>query len=88
MYYGGAFMITLRLDPKLEQQVSHTAKHLGLSKSELIRKSLVDYIEKIEKQSPWESGQDLFGKYSSGRSDLSSNRKELLKDKIRAKRNG
>lgn len=79
-------MITLRLDPNLEQKVSHTAKHLGLSKSELIRKSLVSYIEKVEKKSPWESGQDLFGKYASGRNDLSSNRKQLLKDKIKAKR--
>lgn len=79
-------MITIRLDPKLEQQVSYTAKYLGLSKSELIRKSLVDYIEKIGKQNAWESGQDLFGKYASGRNDLSSSRKEILKDKIRAKR--
>lgn len=79
-------MITLRLDPQLEQQVSHTAKHLGLSKSEFIRKSLIDYIEKLGKQNAWEAGQDLFGKYASGRRDLSLNRKEILKDKIRAKR--
>ncbi len=79
-------MITLRLDPKLEQQVSRTAKYFGLSKSELIRKSLVDYIEKLEKQNPWELGQDLFGKYSSGQNELSLNRKEFLKDKLRAKR--
>jgi hypothetical protein len=79
-------MITLRLDPKLEQQVSQTAKYLGLSKSELIRKSLVDYIERLGEQNAWELGQDLFGKYFSGRNDLSSNRKEILKDKIRMKR--
>ncbi len=79
-------MITLRLDPKLEQQVSHVAKSLGLSKSELIRKSLVNYIENIEKKSPWEAGHDLFGKYASGRDDLSSNRKKILKAKIKAKR--
>ena len=79
-------MITLRLDPKLEQQVIQEAKNLGLSKSEFIRKSLVDYIEKIGKQNAWESGQDLFGKYASGRNDLSSSRKELLKDKIRKNR--
>ncbi len=79
-------MITLRLDPKLEQQVNHTAKNLGLTKSELIRKSLVEYIDKLGKQNAWESGRDLFGKYSSGRNDLSSNRKELLQEKIRMKR--
>ena len=52
-------MITLRLGPELELQVSYTAKYLGLSKSELIRKSLVDYIEKIGKQNAWELGQDF-----------------------------
>ncbi len=79
-------MITLRLDPKLEQKISHTAKNLGLSKSELVRKSLVEYISKLEKQNAWEAGQDLFGRYSSGRDDLSSNRKELLKKKLVTKR--
>jgi len=79
-------MITLRLDSQLEQKVNHTAKNLGLSKSELIRKSLVEYIDKANKQNAWQAGQDLFGKYESGREDLSSNRKEILKSKLRAKR--
>lgn len=35
-------MITVRLDPELEQRVTFAAKILGLSKSELIRRSLVD----------------------------------------------
>lgn len=78
-------MITLRLDPDLEQKLLHAARHLGLSKSELIRQSLVSYIEQVEKQGAWATGQDLFGKYASGRSDLSCSRKQLLKDKIKAK---
>jgi len=79
-------MITLRLDPQLEEKVNHTAKNLGLSKSELIRKSLVEYIDKAAKQNAWMAGQDLFGKYASGRGDLSSNRKELLQSQLKAKR--
>lgn len=79
-------MITLRLDPQLDQIVTDTAKHLGVTKSELVRTSLVEYIGKLNKQNGWETGQDLFGKYASGRDDLSSKRKELLKEKIRAKR--
>lgn len=86
MYYGGAEMITLRLDPNLDQIVSNTAKNLGLSKSELVRKSLIEYIGKINNQNAWEVGKDLFGKYESGRSNLSSQRKTILKEKIRAKR--
>jgi len=79
-------MITLRLDPILEQKINNVAKHLGLSKSELVRKSLVEYIGKINKQNAWEAGQDLFGKYASGNGNLSANRKEILKEKLRTKR--
>ena len=79
-------MITLRLDPNLDQIVSNTAKNLGLTKSELVRKSLVEYIGKLNKQNAWEAGKDLFGRYASGKNDLSANRKALLKEKIQAKR--
>ena len=79
-------MITLRLDPKLDKIVSNTAKNLGLTKSELVRKSLVDYIGKLSNHNAWDIGKDLFGKYASGREDLSSNRKTLLKEKLKAKR--
>ncbi|WP_254048080.1 ribbon-helix-helix protein, CopG family [Synechococcus sp. BDU 130192] len=79
-------MITLRLDPDLDKIVSNTAKNLGITKSELIRKSLVEYIHNLDQQSAWKTGKDLFGKYSSGRDDLSSCRKMLLKEKLKAKR--
>jgi len=79
-------MITLRLDPKLEQDINNTAKILGLSKSELIRRSIHDYIGKLSKQNAWEIGEELFGKYSSGLSNLATDRKELIKNKIKAKR--
>ena len=79
-------MVTLRLDAKLEQAINKTAKNLGLSKSELIRKSIYDYLGRLSKQNAWEVGEALFGKYSSGLSNLSINRKELIKRKIKAKR--
>lgn len=80
-------MITLRLDPKLEQSLNHAAKNFGLTKSELIRRSIQEYLRKVSRQNPWELGKDLFGKYSSGLGNLSSDRKKILKKKIRAKRN-
>ena len=79
-------MITLRLDSKLEQSINNTAKILGLTKSELIRKSINEYLDKLELPSAWETGKDLFGKYSSGLGNLSTNRKELFKNKIKVKR--
>ena len=80
-------MITLRLDSKLEQTIDNTAKYLGMTKSELIRRSIQEYLNKIPNQTPWDLGKDLFGKYSSGNKDLSAKRKKLLKRKIRAKSN-
>ncbi len=79
-------MITLRLDSKLEQSINNTAKNLGLTKSELIRKSISEYLGKLESPDAWETGKTLFGKYSSGLGNLSADRKKLLKYKIKAKR--
>ena len=79
-------MITLRLDPTLEQAINNTAQNLGLTKSELIRKSILEYLSKLGKANAWEVGQDLFGKYSSGLSNLSIERKAIVKKRIRAKR--
>ena len=79
-------MITLRLDSKIEQDLNNTAKNLGITKSELIRKSIVEYLNKLDTANAWDVGQDLFGKYSSGLKNLSTDRKEVVKEKIRAKR--
>ena len=79
-------MITLRLDQKLEQRINNTAKNLGLTKSELIRQSVTEYLNKLKQPNAWEIGEELFGKYASGQGELSSKRKELVKKKIRAKR--
>ena len=79
-------MITLRLDPQLDQLLKNTAENMGLSKSELIRRSILDYIGRLKTPNAWDVGQDLFGKHASGHNDLSVRRKELIKDKIRAKR--
>ncbi len=79
-------MITLRLDPKLEQTINNVAHQMGISKSELIRKSITEFIVKLEKPSPWELGNIVFGKYASEHDNLSTNRKVLVKQKIKAKK--
>ncbi len=78
-------MITLRLDPLLERSVKTAAEQLGISKSELIRESIAEYIAKLDKPSAWELGGDVFGKHASGSGDLSRNRKSLIKNKIKQK---
>ncbi len=77
-------MVTIRLDPELEDSIQRTAELLGISKSELIRKSVADYLSKLSKPSPWELGKEYFGKYASGQTNLSADRKFLLKKKILA----
>ena len=80
-------MLTLRLSSELEKRLNNLAEVLGIPKSEIVRKSLKAYLNKIEQNNAWQAGKDLFGKYSSGRSDLSENRKSILKQKLQEKRN-
>ena len=79
-------MITLRLDPKLEQTIKNVAGQMGVSKSELVRKSITEFIRNLDKPTPWELGNDIFGKYESTSESLSRDRKMLVKGKIQAKR--
>jgi len=79
-------MITLRLDPLLEEEINTVAKNLGLTKSGLVRESILEYLDKQKSPNAWDIGQDLFGKYASGINHRSVDRKKLLKEKIRAKR--
>ena len=79
-------MITLRLDSKLEKNINDSARLLGVSKSELIRKSIEEYLKKFDKPNAWESGKEYFGKYASGVNNLSKDRKAIFKEKIKAKR--
>jgi len=76
-------MITVRLRPELEKALEVTAKRFGITKSELIRRSIKDYLKKLDKEpSAWELGKDLFGKYSSGKGNLSVDKKKILKQKL------
>ena len=75
-------MITLRLNPTLEKTVQKTADAFGISKSELVRESIMNYLETLKKPSAWELGADLFGRYASQDGTRSKNRKDLIRQKI------
>ena len=51
-------MITLRLDSVLENTVSTTAKNLGMTKSDLIRQSIIEYLDKLESPDAFILGKD------------------------------
>lgn len=75
-------MITLRLNPTLEKNVQKAADAFGISKSDLVRKSIINYLETLKKPTPWELGADLFGQHSSQDGNRSKDRKELVRQKI------
>lgn len=87
----GPNMISIRLDTSLESELNFFSDHMHLSKSQIIKDSLMLYFEMLKKETaqktPYELGSELFGKYASGRSDLSSIYKEKLKEKLHAKNN-
>jgi metal-responsive CopG/Arc/MetJ family transcriptional regulator len=84
-------MISVRLDNSLENELNHIAQEQQISKSKIIKNSLIYYFEmlkeKSKEKSSYELGASLFGKYSSGDSNLSTTYKQKLKDKLNAKNN-
>lgn len=78
-------MMTLRIDEDLEKKIERASVNLGISKSELLRRSVQEFIAGMSKPDPWDVGKDLFGKYRSGRRDLSTNRKTIIRDLLSRK---
>ena len=78
-------MMTLRIDEDLEKKIERASVNLGISKSELLRRSVQEFIARMSKPDPWDVGKDLFGKYRSGRHDLSMNRKTIIRDLLSRK---
>jgi hypothetical protein len=80
--------ISVRLDEFTERALAQAAATRGMSKSDLIRQCLSEFLTRHGTQSqPWELGVDLFGQVGSGRTDLSKNRKALVREKIHARQN-
>ena len=79
-------MIAVRLPDIMEKKLNTYAETLNKTKTDVVREALALYFKKNEhNQTPYAIGEALFGKYSSGRGDLSTTYKQKLKEKIRAK---
>lgn len=82
-------MLTVRLDNAIENQLNFLSQEKHVSKSTIVKEALVHYFDMIKRttkqKSPYELGSDLFGKYESGRDDLSTTYKQKLKNKINEK---
>ena len=79
--------LNVRLDKELEKAFSEIARREGVTRSDLLRQCLKEFLaRKARSATPWELGKDLFGSAGSGRFDLSSKRKTVVGEKIRAKK--
>jgi hypothetical protein len=82
-------MLSVRLDNALENQLNFLSKEKHLPKSQIVKEALLYYFDMMKKQqqekTPYELGSELFGKYSSEQTNLSTTYKQKLKDKINAK---
>ena len=79
--------ISVRLEGRLLRKLAATAKARGISKSELIRQCLDQFLgSTAQEPTAWEVGKELFGCYKSGRSDLSSRAPEIVRERIHARR--
>ena len=80
-------MTTVRLPIEYEQKLDMLSVLKQKNKSELIKDALDIFFhqEEIEVNS-YELGKDYFGKYGSGRTDLSTTYKQELKERLHANR--
>lgn len=81
-------MLTVKMDLELERELEAVARAAGLTKSEFVRRELVGAVKRAKRQhapTPWELGEELFGKVSSGKGNLSQMRAvELVRRKRHA----
>src|SRR5438105_2868441 len=79
--------ITIRLPEKLEADLRARLDAQGIGLSDFVRTAIAEKLERepAEKPSAYDLGKGLFGKHGSGRDDLSSNRKSILAEILRAK---
>ena len=83
-------MLSVRLGESLESQLYQVSQVHNTTKTDIIKKALVLYFETIsdeKKSTPYSLGKELFGKYGSGKEDLSSTYKQVFKEKLNAKYN-
>ncbi len=76
--------LTVKLDPDLEVALERRCAADGATKSALVHAALRDYLARV--RSPYELGEDLFGRHASDRRDLSTRRRELYAEITDAKR--
>lgn len=78
--------LSVRIDDKMKAELRRHLARTGKTFSEYAREALAEKLARDSgKKTPYELGKHVFGKFSSGRSDLSVRYKEVVREKLRAK---
>jgi Arc/MetJ-type ribon-helix-helix transcriptional regulator len=79
--------ITVRLPEELESSLRKRLAREEMALSEFVRRAIAEKLEREPppRKSAYELGKHLLGKYDSGRTDLSTNADQIVREKIRAK---
>ncbi|HEY2135455.1 MAG TPA: hypothetical protein VGH49_06180 [Xanthobacteraceae bacterium] len=79
--------ITIRLPTELEADLRARLDRRRVGLSDFVRDAIAEKLEREPDRAPsaYDLGKELFGKHGSGRHDLSSNRKAILEELLRAK---
>lgn len=79
-------MTSIRLPIEIETKIDQIAESKNITKSKVIREAIEYYIENYSKQSdPFKLGEDLFGKFGSGKSSLSRDYKNVIRRELSEK---
>jgi Ribbon-helix-helix protein, copG family len=86
-HYVYAMAITIHLPAELEAHLRRRADAQGAGLSEFVREAIAEKLsrEATGQPSDCELGASVFGGYGSGRNDLSTDRKAILDELLRAK---
>jgi Arc/MetJ-type ribon-helix-helix transcriptional regulator len=79
--------ITIRLPDEFEAQLRARLEARGVKLSEFVREAIAEKLDReaARQASAYEHGKKLFGRQASGRDDLSTKRKAIFGELLRAK---
>jgi len=79
-------MTSIRLPAHVAKKIEKISRTEKTTKSEIIKTALKEYFDSYDKKStPYDLGKNIFGKYGSGKGDLSKNRKKILQPYFKTK---